>query len=136
MYMIYSCELAQWSRPPTMRGTLHWGNNPFTSTLSLLVSAVQKLRTVTVIPDGLTPTGGGGLVTLPEHFTQPDEHNCGGMTKWGWGFSADKSVALQYSGVVQGRPYIDAQFKKLEAVLARHFCTRRWGLQPRCGLPQ
>jgi len=107
MYMIYNCVLAQWSSPPTMWDTLRRGNNLFTTTLCVLVSAVQKLSAVTVIPDGLRLyRGTGGLVTLPDHFTQPDEHNCRGMTEWGFlSSSADKSVALQYSGVVEGRPH-------------------------------
>jgi hypothetical protein len=81
MYMIYNCVLAQWSSQPTMWDTLHMSSNLFTTTLSVLMSAVQKLSAVTVIPDGLRLYRGTcGLVTLPEHFTQPDEHNCRDMT--------------------------------------------------------
>jgi len=107
MYMIYNCVLAQWSSPPTMWDTLRNGNNLFTTTLSVLVSAVQKLSAVTVIPDGLRLyRGTGGLVYLPEHFTQPDEHNCRGITEWGFlSCSEDKNVAITYSGVKQGRPH-------------------------------
>jgi hypothetical protein len=50
--------------------------------------------------------GTGGLVTLPPHFTTADEHNCKGMTDWGFmSSSTDKSVAIQYSGVLEGRPH-------------------------------
>jgi ankyrin repeat protein len=107
MYMIYNCVLAHWSSPPTMWNTLNRGNNHFTTTMSVLVSAVQKLSAVTVISDGLRLyRGTGGLVYLPEHFTKPDEFNCKGMTEWGFmSCSADRNIALQYSGVVEGKPH-------------------------------
>jgi ankyrin repeat protein len=107
MYMIYNCVLARWSSPPSMWDTLRTGNNLFTTTLSVLVSAVQKLSTITVIPDGLKLyRGTGGLSLLPAHFAQPDEYNCKGMTEWGFlSSSTDKNVALGYSGVMQGRPH-------------------------------
>ncbi|MFN9999928.1 MAG: hypothetical protein ACK559_02255, partial [bacterium] len=53
MYMIYNCILARWSNPAALWDTLRSGNNLFTTTLSVLVSAIQKLSTNTVIPDGL-----------------------------------------------------------------------------------
>jgi hypothetical protein len=96
MYMIYNCVLARWSNPAAMWDTLCCGNNVFTTTLSVLVSAVQKLSTITVIPDGLKLyRGNGGLVYLPQHFSQPDEFNCRGMTEWGFmSCSVDKEVAM------------------------------------------
>jgi ankyrin repeat protein len=105
--MIYNCILSRWSSPPSLWDTFRKGNNLFTTTLSVLVSAVQKLSAVTVIPNGLRLyRGTGGLVTLPQHFTTPDEHNCKGMTDWGFmSSSTNKSVAVQYSGVVEGRPH-------------------------------
>ena len=107
MYMLYNCVLARWSSPATMWDTLRRGNNAFTTTLSVLVSAVQKLSAITVIPDGLKLyRGTGGLVYLPEHFSQPDEFNCRGMTDWGFmSCSADKEVAMGYSGAAEGRPH-------------------------------
>jgi hypothetical protein len=107
MYMLYNCILARWSSPASLWDTLRTGNNLFTTTLSVLVSAVQKLSTVAVIPDGLRLyRGTGGLVTLPPHFTDADEHNCKGMTDWGFmSSSQDKSIAVQYSGVFEGRPH-------------------------------
>jgi ankyrin repeat protein len=107
MYMIYNCVLAQWSSPPLLWDTLRRGNNRFTTTLSVLVSAVQKLSAVTVITDGLRLfRGTGGLSYLPKHFTEPDEFNCRGMTEWGFmSCSEDKDIALQYSGVVEGKPH-------------------------------
>jgi hypothetical protein len=66
MYMMYNCVLARWSNPAAMWDTLRRGNNLFTTTLSVLVSAVQKLSSITVIPDGLKLyRGTGGLVYLP-----------------------------------------------------------------------
>ena len=107
MYMIYNCLLARWSSPPAMWDTLRCGNNLFTTTLSVLVSAVQKRSAITVIPDGQRLyRGTGGLTYLPDHFTNPDEYNCRGMTEWGFmSSSTDKNVALGYSGVLEGRPH-------------------------------
>jgi hypothetical protein len=98
MYMIYNCLLARWSSPSAMWDTLRCGNNLFTTTLSVLVSAVQKLSAITVIPDGLRLyRGTGGLTYLPDHFTNPDEYNCRGMTEWGFmSSSTDKNVAIGY----------------------------------------
>jgi len=107
MYMIYNCVLARWSNPPSHWQTLRDGNNRFTTTLSVLVSAVQKLSAIETIPDGLRLyRGTGGLTFLPAHFTQPDEHNCRGMTEWGFlSCTKDKNVALQFSGVERGHPH-------------------------------
>jgi hypothetical protein len=107
MYMLYNCVLARWSNPATMWDTLRGGNNLFTTTLNVLVSAVQKLSAITVIPDGQKLyRGTGGLATLPAHFSQPDEFNCRGMTDWGFmSCSADKEVAMGYSGAAEGRPH-------------------------------
>ena len=107
MYMIYNCVLARWFNPAAMWDTLHSGNNLFTTTLSVLVSAVQKLSTMTVIPDGLKLyRGTGGVAYLPQHFSKPDEFNCRGMTEWGFmSCSADKEVAMGYSGAAEGRPH-------------------------------
>jgi hypothetical protein len=107
MYTMYNCVLAQWSSPATMWATLQSGNNLFTTTLSVLVSAVQKLSAISVIPDGLKLyRGTGGLASLPQHFSTPDEFNCRGMTEWGFmSCSADKDVAMGYSGAAQGRPH-------------------------------
>jgi ankyrin repeat protein len=107
MYMMYNCVLARWSNPAVMWDTLRSGNNLFTTTLSVLVSAVQKLSTITVIPDGLKLyRGTGGLVYLPEHFSKPDKFNCRGMTEWAFmSCSEDKEVAIAYSGAAEGRPH-------------------------------
>lgn len=108
MFMIYNCVLSRWSKPATMWDTLREGNNLFATTLSVLVSAVQKLSAVSVIPDGLKLyRGTGGLVYLPEHFTKPDEFNCRGMCEFGFlSASSDKNVAIGYSGAVEGRPHV------------------------------
>ncbi len=109
MYVIYNSVLARWKEDPVnIYNTLCGGNNLFTTTLSVLVSAVQKLSSITVICDRLKLyRGTGGLVYLPEHFSQPDEFNCRGMTEWGFmSCSADKEVAIhKYSGAAEGRPH-------------------------------
>jgi len=107
MYVIYNCILAQKSQPSYIWDTLRCGNNLYATTLGVLVSAVQKLSAVTVIPDGLLLyRGTGGLAYLPDYFYEPDECNCRGITDYGFlSSSVHKHVALMYSGLQEGRPH-------------------------------
>jgi hypothetical protein len=107
MYVIYNCVLSRFSLPPSIWTTLEKGNNMYTTTLSVLVSAVQKLSAISVIKDGLKLyRGTGGLGFLPRHFLEPDEYNCRGMTEWGFmSCTEDLKYAIRYSGVLKGRPH-------------------------------
>lgn len=107
MYMVYNCILAKFSKPPELFETFRAGNNFYPTTLSVLVSAVQKLSHHTPIPDDLILyRGTGGCVSLPKAFTEPDRFNCRGMTDWGfWSSTKDKKVALDFSGVRENKPF-------------------------------
>jgi hypothetical protein len=82
--------------------------NLFSTTLNVLVSAVQKLSAVTVYVDGLhLYRGTGGEVHLPSYFFDRDLLGCKGMTDWGF-FSAtsDMTVAVSlYSGAQKGKSH-------------------------------
>ena len=42
---------------------------------------------------------------LPDGFFKPDEHGCRGFAEWGFmSTTSDKAIAIQYSGVKEGRP--------------------------------
>jgi hypothetical protein len=106
MYMVYNCLLARFSKPPELFQTFEAGGNFYPTTLSVLVSAVQKLSHHTPIPNDLILyRGTGGCVSLPHNFTEPDRFNCKGMTDWGfWSSTKNKQVALDFSGVRENKP--------------------------------
>jgi hypothetical protein len=71
----------------------------------VLVSAIQKLSRCMHIPPGtLLYRGLGGKLDLPDSFQIVDVNGCLGYTEWGFmSTTAEKSVALQYSGAKEGR---------------------------------
>jgi hypothetical protein len=115
MYVIYNAILSRFADTLFDDGQSVWGTlngqtglarNVFATTLNVLVSAVQKLRMVTVYSENLLLyRGTGGKVNLPEHFFRPDDLGCKGMTDWGF-FSAttDINIARNYSGAPKGSP--------------------------------
>lgn len=106
MYMVYNCILAKFSKPSELFEVFRSGGNFYATTLTVLVSAVQKLSHHTPIPDDLILyRGTGGCVSLPSSFTEPDQYNCRGMTDWGfWSSTKDKKVALDFSGLRENKP--------------------------------
>jgi hypothetical protein len=121
MYMVYQAVLQQYERPvfenvngnhrrsifKTLKGDFGDTQNLYSTTLTVLVSAVQKLSTVTVFrPEHrVLYRGTGGEQGLPPHFFNPDERNCKGMTDWGF-FSSTPVLdkAKMYSGVDKSMP--------------------------------
>ncbi len=71
------------------------------------MSAVQKLsRCVHISPGTLLYRGLGGKLDLPDSFQVVDSNGCLGYTEWGFmSTTADKAVALQYSGAKEGMDY-------------------------------
>ena len=82
------------------------GGNLFTTTIFVLVSAVQKMsRAIKLMPGTRLFRGLGGVMDLPARFRKPDEKGCLGYTEWAFmSTTADLEVALKYSGVEQGKP--------------------------------
>ena len=82
--------------------------NMYTTTIFVLVSAVQKIaRHTAIAPGTLLYRGLGGKNTLPERFTSGDDdyNKAKGFTEWGFmSTTAKRSVAVQYSGAKDGRP--------------------------------
>ncbi len=83
------------------------GRNMYPTTIFVLVSAVQKIARVTEISEELTLYCGLDKVSdLPGAFANPDEFGSKGWTEFGFrSTSANKAVALNYSGVTQGNPH-------------------------------
>jgi hypothetical protein len=116
MYVVYNAILTRFPDTVFDNGQCIWttlnsgasgrAKNVFSTTLSVLVSAVQKLSTVTVYEDDQKLyRGTGGDVHLPAHFFNRDLQGCKGMTDWGFfSATADMNVARNYSGAPKGRP--------------------------------
>ena len=86
---------------------LRRGGNVYTTTLYLLVSCVVCISRETRLPAGTKLYRGlGGDRTLPAFFFRSDAQGRKGMLEWGYmSTTADKAVAVQYSGIKQGRPF-------------------------------
>lgn len=76
--------------------------NMFSTTIFVLVSAIQKLCRFSSIPEGtLLYRGLGGKVDLPDIFFKTDEQGCSGYSEWGFlSTTSDQNVAMCYSGVL------------------------------------
>jgi hypothetical protein len=83
------------------------GRNMFATTIFVLVSAVQKIAKVTNISEDLVLYCGLGNVSdLPECFRRRDNFGSIGYTEFGFrSTTAEKSVALDYSGIKKGNPH-------------------------------
>jgi hypothetical protein len=81
-------------------------DNLFSTTIFVLVSAVQKLSRCMRIPAGMMLFRGlGGTLELPDSFTKADENGCKGYCEFGFmSTTADRNVAVQYSGVKDQKP--------------------------------
>ena len=92
--------------PQNLYEPLKKGGNVFATTIFVLVSAVQQIARAVRIREGtLLYRGLGGLMELPEIFFSADKCGRRGYTEWGFlSTTSNKSVAIQYSGVRDGRP--------------------------------
>jgi hypothetical protein len=92
---------------PCLRQGRAEGRNMFPTTIFVLVSAVQKIARVTEISEELMLYCGLGNVSdLPESFLQADAFGSKGWTEFGFrSTTADRAVALDYSGIKKGNPH-------------------------------
>jgi hypothetical protein len=104
MFVVYNGILRRF--PQQLHEHFIRSDNMFSTTIFVLVSAVQKLSRVMHIPPGtLLYRGLGGTLELPDSFTNADENGCTGFTEFGFmSTTADRSVAIQYSGVKDKKP--------------------------------
>lgn len=108
MFIIYNGILRQF--PQNIFGVFQKAQNLFPTTIFVLASALQKLARKSPISAD-TPLyrglGGAGKFTLelPDSFHTPDADLCTGYMDFGFqSFTADKGIALTYSGVYQHKP--------------------------------
>jgi hypothetical protein len=102
--MVYNAILRRF--PLDLYSVYADGENTFSTTIFVLVSAVQRIARAMQLPEGLIVYRGlGGQMDLPLRFFEPDSSGCLGFAEWGFmSTTADKRVAIQYSGVREGRP--------------------------------
>jgi WD40 repeat protein len=102
MFQVYNAILRQYPEEDFKV----FADNKFSTTIFVLVSAVQKLCRCTRIPEGmLLYRGIGGRADLPDIFFQPDDRGRSGYAEWAFlSTTADRDVALQYSGIKDGLP--------------------------------
>ena len=101
----YNTALRQW--PVREYDEMKKAGNLFVTTIHVLVSAVQKIARAARLPEGLRLYRGlGWLTDLPESFLRvPAAGGVRGYTEWGFmSTTADKRVAVRYSGAAEGRP--------------------------------
>jgi hypothetical protein len=104
MFQVYNTILRRY--PLETFSLFQKGDNLFSTTIFVLVSAVQKLCRVTPIPPGTQLYRGlGGRVDLPDIFFHIDDMGCSGYVEWGFlSTTSNRDVALGYSGVKERRP--------------------------------
>ncbi len=107
-FVLYNAVLRQF--PADIYNVFKDGDNLFPTTIFVLVSAVNKLSRCMNIPPGtLLYRGLGGTLEFPDRFTRADPDcatpNALGFLEYGFmSTTAEKSVAVQYSGVKEGKP--------------------------------
>jgi ankyrin repeat protein len=107
-FVLYNAVLRQF--PADIYNVFKDGNNLFSTTIFVLASAVNKMSRCMNIPPGtLLYRGLGGTLEFPDRFTRADPNcatpNALGFLEYGFmSTTADKSVAVQYSGVKEGKP--------------------------------
>ena len=71
------------------------------------MSAVQKIsRKQTISCGTVLYRGLGGNLDLPKQFWDQDKTGCAGFCEWGFmSTTADKAVAVMYSGIKEGKPF-------------------------------
>jgi hypothetical protein len=104
MFVVYNGILRR--SPEKLYKFFKTNYNLFSTTIFVLVSAVQKLSRCMRIPVGMKLYRGlGGTLELPDSFTNADENGCKGYCEFGFmSTTADRNVAVQYSGVKNQKP--------------------------------
>jgi hypothetical protein len=82
-FVRYNAALRRW--PPEDYEKMMKADNLYTTTISVLVSAVQKIARSMKLPEGLRLFRGlGGLMDLPTTFFTSDARGRKGFVEWGF----------------------------------------------------
>ena len=104
-FQIYNTILRRF--PKQNYEELKGDGNIFTTTLYALVSGIITIARETKIPAGTKLYRGlGGDRTFPPFFFKSDTCGRKGMLEWGFtSTTMDKQMAIQYSGIKEGKPF-------------------------------
>jgi hypothetical protein len=104
LFEIYNALLRRF--PLDKYDTFSGQGNTFSTTIFVLVSAIQKLSRHMFLPPSMRLYRGFSSMEMPESFYKVDEDTgCCGYAEWGFiSTTANKNVAVQYSGVDDGKP--------------------------------
>jgi hypothetical protein len=104
LFEIYNCMLRRF--PLDRYETLSGQGNTFSTTIFVLVSAIQKLSRHMYLPPSIRLYRGFNSMEMPESFFKVDEKTgCCGYAEWGFiSTTTNKNVAIQYSGADEGKP--------------------------------
>mmetsp|Transcript_42079 Transcript_42079/g.87924 ORF Transcript_42079/g.87924 Transcript_42079/m.87924 type:complete len:657 (-) Transcript_42079:439-2409(-) len=105
MFQLYNSILRRW--PDQQYEEFRSQGNVYTTTIYVLVSAVLNLARETKIPAGTKLYRGlGGDKVFPRFFYKSDAQGRKGVLEWGFmSTTADKDVAVRYSGIREGKPF-------------------------------
>ena len=94
-FVRYNAALRQW--PPEVYEPMKAAGNLYPTTISVLVSAVQKIAGAMRLPEGLRLFRGlGGLMDLPKEFFVADPEGRKGFVEWGFmSTTSDEQVAVR-----------------------------------------
>ena len=93
-FVCYNAVLRRYSKIPGLCA-IH-GEGSFTTTIFVLISAVQKVARVMKLPEGTQLYRGmGGLMDLPEQFFRADAQGRKGFVEWAFmSTTSDPAVKL------------------------------------------
>ena len=100
--MVYNAVLRR--APVELYEVFENSGNKFSTTIHVLQSAVVKIARNFKIPDGLVLYRGLSM-QFPPNFFKVDENGCRGFAEWGFmSTTANRDIAVMYSGVREGKP--------------------------------
>ena len=128
-FTIYNTILRRW--PSALFEKFELGKNMYSTTIHVLVSAVQKIACVMKLPEGLILYRGlGGTMRLPDCFYKADESGSRGFAEWGFmSTTASKDIAISYAGVNEHKP-LPTVFEIRVGAVDRGACIREFSQYP------
>lgn len=102
MFEIYNAILRRF--PADKFEVFNRHGNTFSTTIFVLVSAIQKLSQHMFVPQTMRLYRGFNSLDMPDSFFDTDENGCSGFVDWGFmSTSSNKAVAVKYSGANEGK---------------------------------
>ena len=104
-FQIYNTILRRYPRDVYIK--FEESDNLYSTTIYALASAVINIARNTRLPAGTRLYRGlGGDKVLPNTFYKSDSKGRKGILEWGFmSTTADKAVAVMYSGIKEGKPF-------------------------------